>query len=127
MSYLRMYPYVSEIWGWNESVQQSFFDDFISNAYRNMSIIMDGDRRIGMMNWHITEAFFELENICIVPEYQGKGIGSAVLEELLETCGYSVIKLQVFKKNPAIDLYRRLGFTVTGESEYHYQMELKRG
>ena len=32
--------------------------------------------------------------------------------------------LQVFKSNPAKYLYERLGFTVYGETETHYQMEI---
>ena len=80
-----------------------------------------------MVNWEEgEEGSWDLCNICLLPEYRGKGIGGALLRELIAGCGHRVVKLQVFQNNPAIHLYRRLGFQVTEEAEGHYQMRLER-
>lgn len=120
------YPYVSEIWGWDEKKQMGYFDAFMEAAKDKMSIIYAGDKRIGMINWKIDGDTYELENICLLPECRNQGIGSFLLAEIIESCGYSKIRLQAFKKNPVVRLYLRLGFSVMEETENHYRMLLEK-
>lgn len=69
---------------------------------------------------------FEIGNICIKPEYQNKGIGTAILKEILFEHKKQNIKLQVFKINEkAIKLFEKIEFRKIGETEYHYQMKKK--
>lgn len=116
--------YVSRIWGWNEEKQVDYFNTFIERAKDSMKIIVADGVKIGMINWSTGEGTYEIENICLSPKYRNKGIGTQLLTVIIETCTYPMIKLQVFKDNPAISLFRRLGFQVAGESEIHYQMQL---
>lgn len=120
------YPYVSEIWGWDEEEQTDYFNVFLKNAKENMDIIYARDKRIGMINWSIDRDTYKLENICILPEYRNRGIGSRLLTEIIESCGYSKIRLRAFKKNPVVHLYYRLGFSVVEETENHYKMLLEK-
>jgi ribosomal protein S18 acetylase RimI-like enzyme len=49
----------------------------------------------------------------LLPEHRGKGFGEALLRDLLDeatACGKAVT-IHVEKFNPAMRLYRRLGFT----------------
>ena len=63
---------------------------------------------------------FEIGNICIKPEYQNKGIGTAVLKEIMFENKGKDIKLQAFKINEkAIKLYERIGFKKIEESKTH--------
>ena len=58
------------------------------------------------------------------PDRQGQGIGTTVLRRLLEQ-GHEAgkaVSLHVFERNPAGELYRRLGFTVTGEADGRVSM-----
>ncbi|WP_455617416.1 GNAT family N-acetyltransferase [Eisenbergiella sp.] len=120
------YPYVTEIWGWDEEKQTDYFNAFMEKAKENMNIIYARDKRIGMINCSIDGDTYELENICILPEYRNQGIGSRLLAETIERCGYSKVRLQAFKKNPVIHLYYRLGFTIVEETENHYRMLLEK-
>jgi ribosomal protein S18 acetylase RimI-like enzyme len=59
--------------------------------------------------------------IALLPEYRGQGIGTALLERLLEAAKnlYPAISLSVSPNNPAIRLYERLGFvTVDVRNKY---------
>lgn len=61
---------------------------------------------------HIDDATPSLA-IAVLPEYRGRGIGTALLEQLLEqlrAAGYVAVSLSVQQKNPALHLYERLGF-----------------
>ena len=67
----------------------------------------------------------EIGNICIKPEYQNKGIGTAILKEIMFENKGKNIKLQAFKINEkAIKLYERIGFKKIDESKTHYIMVL---
>lgn len=68
---------------------------------------------------------FEIGNICVKPEYQNKGIGTAVLKEILFEHKDKEISLQCFKDNPAIELYKRFGFEKIDETKTHYIMKKK--
>lgn len=63
--------------------------------------------------------------LVIKPEFQGKGIGSQLLKEIIAEANTRnvPIKLQVLKENKAQDLYKKFGFTQTGETDTHVLME----
>ena len=63
---------------------------------------------------------FEIGNICVKPEYQNKGIGTAVLKEIIFENKDKNIRLQVFKTNEkAINLYKKMGFEKEEETKTH--------
>ncbi|MEV6965214.1 GNAT family N-acetyltransferase [Hamadaea sp. NPDC051192] len=55
-----------------------------------------------------------LENFYLDPSVQGRGVGSAVLEQVLSECD-SPVRLQVLQGSPARRLYERHGFTAYAE------------
>jgi ribosomal protein S18 acetylase RimI-like enzyme len=60
----------------------------------------------------------------LLPEHQGKGIGTQLLQHVLASAGSAglVVTLSALKINPAVRLYRRLGFTTHSESEKSVSM-----
>ena len=59
--------------------------------------------------------------ISLYPEYRGIGIGSRLLESLLNTLcenGYKKVSLSVDKTNYAVSMYRRFGFETIVEREH---------
>lgn len=48
--------------------------------------------------------------VSVKPNYRGSGIGTSLLKELLKSLKHKKVCLSVAKGNPAISLYRRLGF-----------------
>ena len=117
--------YVEEDFGeWDEEVQREYFDKFINVVKENAYIIEFENKHIGFYNGEVLEnGDYEIGNICIIPEYQGKGIGTKILKDIINQNKERNIKLQYFKQNLVGNLYERLGFILTGESKYHYQME----
>lgn len=109
---------------WNEENQKKLFNRFMKENSKNIELIYIKDEVVGFYNGkEKDDNTFEIGNICIKSEYQNKGIGTAVLKEILfENNGKEII-LQCFKDNPVIKLYERMGFEKIDETETHYIMK----
>lgn len=118
-----MRPYVEPIWGWDEEVQRSAF------ARRwnpdNQQIIIVEGRNAGRITLNETDELIYIAQINLLPEFQSKGMGSAVIESVKADAARKgkLVELRVLKTNPnAQRLYERLGFTVFDESDTHHWM-----
>jgi GNAT superfamily N-acetyltransferase len=119
---LALGPYVAEVYGWDDAVQEPLFRERFDPAHRQI-IVVDG-RDAGVLEVSEREDGVFLDTIELMPAYQGQGLGGAVVEDVLaeaHTAGRSVT-LRVFKVNPARRLYERLGFVEAGQSETHFVM-----
>jgi ribosomal protein S18 acetylase RimI-like enzyme len=66
-------------------------------------------------------------SIGVVPSWRGQGIGSALLEALIERArkdGFWALSLSVNPENPAVALYERLGFSRVPSRDEHWTMRL---
>ncbi len=81
---------------------------------------------IGWLQTTVQEDALFLDQLYIVRPCHRQGIGTAVLHRLIaEAAGAHLpIKLDVVKINPALRLYQRLGFQITGEDEHKFHMTL---
>ncbi|MCI8384314.1 MAG: GNAT family N-acetyltransferase [Clostridia bacterium] len=117
--------YVEKIYGeWNEENQQKLFARFMKENSKNIELIYLKDELIGFYNGKEKDNhIFEIENICVKPEYQNRGIGTSVLKEILFEHKEQNIKLQVCKINKkAIQLYEKMGFKKEDETNTCYIM-----
>lgn len=116
--------YVEANWGtWNEHDQREYFENFINRIKNDVYIIQFEDKDIGFYNGEMLEnGDYEIGNICIIPQYQRKGIGTSILKRILAQNEDRDIIIQYFKQNPVGKLYERLGFISNGETQYHYRM-----
>ena len=66
-----------------------------------------------------------LIDITLLPQFRGKGIGTSLLQELIKKSNkvQKKISLHVDPVNPALQLYRRLGFIHIKNNGRHYYME----
>lgn len=119
--------YVEEFWGvWDEDKQRTFFNDFIKKVQSSLQIIEFDDKPVGIYHGEMMEQdTYEIGNIIVIPSYQGKKIGTDILLNVIKKYPKLKMHLQAFKSNPAIDLYKRLGFELRGETRTHCIMERK--
>lgn len=73
---------------------------------------------IGLLKVIRSPTEWRVSQIQLLPEHQGKGIGTQLLQEVLDSARAAglVVTLSTLKINPAERLYRRLGFTTATES-----------
>lgn len=115
-----MREHIEKIWGWNEPEQQAFFDNRFEPA--EWQIIQAGGQDVGVLIVKENDEELYLAEIEIVPEWQGRGIGSSVLRSLMEdaVARQKPLTLRVLHLNErARALYERLGFRPFREIETH--------
>jgi len=118
-----MGDYIAATWGWNEAWQLEHFRTSFRPEARSV-IDLQGET-IGFVDIIEREDCFYLENIEIAPQCQSRGIGTRIIQKLIERAQLKrlPLKLQVLKVNPrARALYERLGFRCTGETATHFLM-----
>jgi ribosomal protein S18 acetylase RimI-like enzyme len=88
-------------------------------------IVVDGEE-IGWLQIAAQPDVLFLSQIYIVRSSQRKGIGTEVLRRVIAEAATAQLplKLDVAKINPALRLYQRLGFQITGEEEHKFNMTL---
>lgn len=116
--------YLEEYWGnCQEEEQRNNFRNFMEEAQEHIYIIQLNGKNIGFFNGETLEdGSYEIGNICIIQEYQGRGIRTQILKDIIELHQQEDIHIQYFKQDPAGNLYNKLGFDPSGETEFHYQM-----
>jgi ribosomal protein S18 acetylase RimI-like enzyme len=117
--------YIEQTWGWDEVFQH----DFHVREYdpTTTEIITWQGTDVGWMEVERGSDNLFLSGIYILPEYQSRGVGSALIGQIIREAKETQLPLmlQVLKVNPrARALYEKLGFVVTGESETHDLMRL---
>ena len=117
-----MKGYVDQTWGWDDAFQESVFRKNYVPA--EIQVIIFAEKDIGMLSLEEREEDIFLRAIEIHPDYQGQGIGRAIIQKII-AAGALKMKpafLHVLKVNPAKRLYERLGFSVVSETSTHFQM-----
>jgi ribosomal protein S18 acetylase RimI-like enzyme len=117
-----MRAYVEATWGWDEDAQERRFRDGFDPA--RVRVIRWREEDVGFVDVKEGPDVISLLRIEIAPAFQGNGIGTLLIGDILRAAAArnARVELRVMRVNPAKNLYERLGFVVTDESETHYMM-----
>lgn len=124
-----MFEYVDAVWGWDDDFQARFFDEHF-DVSSNRHVIEVSDEGIGTVEIWDEPARLVLASIRVAPEWQGRGVGTAIIRSVLSrgAAERKPVALQVLKVNPrAKQLYEREGFRVVEETPTHFRMEAAPG
>ncbi|CAN5213890.1 hypothetical protein BH20ACI1_BH20ACI1_17850 [soil metagenome] len=121
--------------GWDENQLAMFLQmqfNIQTQGYKlqfpdaRISVIESGGAAVGRL---ITTGEIRLVDIAVLPESRNHGIGSFVLNRLLDEAKGKgkFVDLQVLKSNVAATrLYERFGFEKTGENELYFMMRWRK-
>jgi ribosomal protein S18 acetylase RimI-like enzyme len=105
---------IERTWGWDEEWQLRDFDRRIDLC--QVSVIQVEDHAVGAIWVEVESTSIYVTELQILPSWQGRGIGTAVMKETIRHAVASghVVDLAVLQLNArAKSLYERLGFEVT--------------
>jgi ribosomal protein S18 acetylase RimI-like enzyme len=116
-------PYVEEIWGWDDAYQRQLADREFHET--PVEIIEERGTPVGYLCVLRREDHDFIDEIALLPEAQGRGVGSALVQDVMQAArdrGVPV-RLSVLVNNPARRLYESLGFRVTRIEHPRVKME----
>ena len=87
-------------------------------------VILLDDQSIGRLYIYRNMNAILIIDIALLPEYRNAGIGTSLIRDLQEEARKSglLIRLHVEPFNPAMSLYKKLGFIKTGEISFYHEM-----
>lgn len=90
-------------------------------------VIDCGSQPIGRLYLDRWQKEHRLIDIAVLPEYRGQGYGTALLRDLIDEAGAAgkPLSIHVERNNPAMTLYRRLGFCQVGEHGIYDLLEVR--
>lgn len=112
--------------GWDEPTKRAFLEMQFSAqdqhykenyTHTTYSVILAGDRPAGRLYVARWEDEIRIVDIALLPEFRGRGLGSALLADLMAEADAAgkPLSIHVEQNNPARSLYDRLGFEEAGE------------
>ena len=119
-----MRDYVDAVWGWDDDEQVAFFDEHFDPT--RCQILQVGRVDVGVLAVDERADEIYVAKIQLLPQWQGRGIGSSVIESLIErgAATNKPVTLRVLRTNPrATALYARLGFQPFREIETHIYLQ----
>jgi ribosomal protein S18 acetylase RimI-like enzyme len=96
----------------------------VQEFFNDTQIILLNNKAVGALKLGLFSSSLHIRQFQISPKMQGKGIGSRVLQDVINRAIkiQQPITLNVLLANPAKGLYLRHGFVVCAENEFEYQM-----
>ncbi len=116
-------PYVDEIWGWDDAHRRPLAEREFDEL--PVEIIEERGTPVGYLCVLREEDHDFIDEIALLPEAQGRGIGSALVRDVTQAAGDRgvPVRLSVLVNNPARRLYECLGFRVTRIEHARVKME----
>jgi GNAT superfamily N-acetyltransferase len=116
--------YVEKVAGWDEDEQRRLHEQrFKAQEFRVVNV---AGTDVGILAVVVVPDCVKVNQLLLVPEHQGKGIGRRCMALIMEEARQLglPVRLRVMKVNPrALAFYDRLGFRRTGETDTHDLME----
>ena len=114
---------IERMFGWNEVEQ----DEFAGRAFDQggIKVIWSDNQRVGVVGWEQHPDHIWLKELFILPSEQGNGVGSTVIQHIKAIAERRnlPVRLRTLKANlRAKALYERNGFTVSKQTDIHWNM-----
>lgn len=124
MAELYKISFAGEPWNddWSDRNQLYAYVKDISGSFNSLNFGLKKDGKLAAMSlgtirhwWEGTN--YNLDELCVAPEYQGQGLGTyfmGLVEEEIRKLGYAGIFLQTDNDKPAYSFYHKIGFNDLG-------------
>ena len=98
-------------------------EDLVNNPFSHYVVYLDNEKILGYINYYLMYDRAEIANFNVLDKYQHKGIGTKLLNYVINFLEDKVnnITLEVKIDNPAIELYKKVGFIKVSERKGYYK------
>ena len=90
--------------------QEDMVDRYLNNG--TMFILEDNGVKAECVVLDVGDGVLEIKNIAVVPQYQGRGYGKALIEFIIKKyqCDYSILQVGTGDSKSTIPFYEKCGF-----------------
>jgi ribosomal protein S18 acetylase RimI-like enzyme len=118
--------------GWPETAKQEFLAQQFAAQHQHYMrhypgakwLIVEQDGvaigRLYLVHW---ARECRIIDIAFLPGARGRGLGTAALGDLIDRAGDRIVSIHVERMNPALALYRRLGFEIAEDKGVYLLLE----
>ena len=93
--------------------------DYLQNS--EIYVAYEGTKTIGFIAYEDKQDSVEITSLAVIPEYQKKGIGKLLFNQVLDKLKNRKIHLVTHPRNtPAIIFYLKIGFEIYGFKDNYY-------
>ncbi len=120
-------PHIEQIWGWDEEWQRTNFAAEFNST--DTSVIEVDGSVAGYFQVRDEPDRIFLQNIALSSEFQGKGVGAELVEQLQQRAATRgvALDLSVFRTNSSAQrFYKRCGFWIVGKTDAFVEMSWNR-
>ncbi len=105
-----------------EAQHKYYMDQFPDAAF---DLVLDDGEPVGRLYIDRRDDEIRLIDIALLPEHRGAGLGGRLMKRILDegTAAGKLVRIHVEQFNPAMRLYRRLGFEKIEEQGVYHLME----
>lgn len=107
---------------WNRSM---FISELHDNPFAHLYVLIKESKICAFIDFWITFETAQLANIAVAKDYQNQGLGSALMEKMIQICNKEMcdnITLEVHINNQkAISLYEQYGFMKASLRKGYYE------
>lgn len=123
-----LYSVSVEAFGWDENSQRDRF----MKAYRpEWFYYLEYDsKKIGYLCFQSEAHELHVHLLIVFKEFQGRGFGKSAMSLVskIASTNQADIVLEVLKNNTqAVELYKKLGYTISHQDKYFFKMMLRNG
>ena len=112
-------PHFDKAFGWDNAQQwERFNKHYITENF----LWIEQDKRIGALYLKEEPTLIHLSLLLIDGAFRNAGLGGQILQAIIQQSLPKAVELSLVKNNPALKLYKRLGFQITGEDDWFYDM-----
>jgi len=103
--------------------QDTFYKQQFPDA--QYQVVQYEGQDVGRLYLDLREDEVRIVDIALLPEYRGKGLGTQLLNSIIQDAGQKQlsVRIHVEKNNSALNLYLRLGFKKTDDKGVYWLME----
>lgn len=99
---------------WGGWIASAFRKDFDVDS---TTVIIHKSSKVGYFSLKKNKKGLYLDNLQLSKSFQGKGLGTRILQTILDNNKLWHIDLTTFSDNPAINLYKKFGFVIVDIEE----------
>ncbi len=99
------------------------FDKDFHSEYKHLRILYLRKRKIGFYMLENKPTHLFVTKLYLTESYRNKGIGSHLMKKFELETKKKRVRLEVWKGNPAKNIYKKLGYKTIGYKNHKYLME----